>query len=309
MKKVLIFSKGDEVATNEVMMWLQKLPDIEILRINDEDNLTQLLCKLSIQENDIVINCQSIETFDSIWIYRGQLPKFPIRSKLEQDEFGIMKEYVLRLLEQSSNCIGSVLSDLNHNKLIDLQIARNHNLSIPSSWVLTSKEELTKVFLKLDGRAIVKPLKNYYTEENDNNLKIYDIFELKSLENIEDDFFPSLVQEKIDKAFEVRSFFLQEKFYSIAIFSQLDEETSLSFKNINRNRMNRMVPFNLPETVAQKLTQIFKVKKLNSGSVDLIYGKDEIFYFLEINPGGQFNWASEIGNFHIEKEIANRLSI
>lgn len=51
-----------------------------------------------------------------------------------------------------------------------------------------------------------------------------------------------------------------------------------------------------------------KMLKLESGSLDFIVTPDNEYYFLEVNPVGQFNFVSEICNYHIEKHIAKTLS-
>ena len=48
--------------------------------------------------------------------------------------------------------------------------------------------------------------------------------------------------------------------------------------------------------------------KLNSGSIDLVYTKDEDYYFLEVNPVGQFAMVSEPCNYYLEKIVAQKLS-
>lgn len=45
---------------------------------------------------------------------------------------------------------------------------------------------------------------------------------------------------------------------------------------------------------------------LNCGSFDFIKNKDQ-YYFLEINPVGQFLGLSKICNYSLEKEIAEYL--
>ena len=43
---------------------------------------------------------------------------------------------------------------------------------------------------------------------------------------------------------------------------------------------------------------------LNFGSLDFIVDKNYNFYFLEINPVGQFGMTSTPNNYQIEKEVA-----
>ena len=57
-------------------------------------------------------------------------------------------------------------------------------------------------------------------------------------------FAPSLFQSKIEKKYEIRSFYLKGKFYSMAIFSQNDTQTEIDFRRYNDFVPNRTIPYN-----------------------------------------------------------------
>ena len=121
-------------------------------------------------------------------------------------------------------------------------------------------------------------------------------------------FFPSLIQEYVEKLFELRIFFLNDNFYSMAIFSQLDDQTKIDFRKYNRAIPARRVPFNLPNEIKDKIIKLMRTLNLNCGSLDFIVDLDGNFYFLEVNPVGQFGMVSSPCNFFLEKEIVNYLN-
>lgn len=47
--------------------------------------------------------------------------------------------------------------------------------------------------------------------------------------------------------------------------------------------------------------------KLFTGSLDILYSNDNNFYFLEVNPVGQFDYVSYFGNFNLYKLTAEKL--
>jgi hypothetical protein len=49
------------------------------------------------------------------------------------------------------------------------------------------------------------------------------------------------MKERIDKWIEIRIFFINDKFYSMAIFSQQNSKTKEDFRDYDFNKMNRMV--------------------------------------------------------------------
>lgn len=47
--------------------------------------------------------------------------------------------------------------------------------------------------------------------------------------------------------------------------------------------------------------------KLKNGSIDIIRGVDNNYYFLEVNPVGQFGMVSNPCNYNIEEKFALKL--
>jgi glutathione synthase/RimK-type ligase-like ATP-grasp enzyme len=118
---------------------------------------------------------------------------------------------------------------------------------------------------------------------------------------------PSFIQSKIEKQYEVRVFYLDGRFFSWAIFSQSDTQTRTDYRKYNDQRPNRVVPYVLPETLQQQLIDLFRKIDLNTGSVDLMVDFQGTYYFLEINPTGQFGVLSRATNYQLEAEIARWL--
>ena len=87
----------------------------------------------------------------------------------------------------------------------------------------------------------------------------------------------------------------------MAIFSQNDDKTKIDYRNYNDEIPNRCVPFILPEKVLDKIKQFVKISHHNTGSIDMIYSESEEYYFLEINPMGQFDWLSETAIIKLKK--------
>jgi len=52
---------------------------------------------------------------------------------------------------------------------------------------------------------------------------------------------------------------------------------------------------------------LFKELSLNNCSVDVIVNEQNCFYFLEINPIGQFGMVSQPCNYYCEKQLVENL--
>lgn len=116
--------------------------------------------------------------------------------------------------------------------------------------------------------------------------------------------FSSLIQEKIEKEFEIRSFYLRGEFYSMAIFSQENGMTTIDFRNYDKTKPNRIVPFSLPQDVSTSLLEMSRELGIRCCSYDLILSSTNEFYFLELNPFGEFLGFSTPCNYNLDYEIA-----
>ncbi|MCP1383084.1 grasp-with-spasm system ATP-grasp peptide maturase [Runella salmonicolor] len=197
---------------------------------------------------------------------------------------------------------------INLKKLDLLSKAAGVGLNTPRTIVTTSKSELIK-FKKKAEKIITKTIGD--TQFFYNKKKTYGLYTSlineSDIENIPDFFVPTLFQEYIEKKYEIRVFMLEEKFYSMAIFSQNSDKTKIDFREYDEEIPNRNVPYLLPSYI-EKLLLIFSKKiGLNSGSFDLIKTIHGNYVFLEVNPVGQFGMVSYPCNYFLEEKIANYL--
>lgn len=194
------------------------------------------------------------------------------------------------------------------NKLEVLAFAKKHGITIPNSAVVSSKQGILK-FAANNKSFITKGISGSGSVNLGNNLYssyTTDVY-TEDLSELNETFVPCFLQEKLDKAYEIRAFFLDRKFYSMAIFSQSDEQTSTDFRQYNRERMNRMVPYQLPQGIEDKLVSLMDSLNLDTGSVDIVKTKEGEYVFLEVNPEGQFGMVSIPCNYNLEEKMANYL--
>lgn len=207
--------------------------------------------------------------------------------------------------------LGSYTGEQNDNLLVDLVLAKLAKMEVPNTIVATEKHILEKFLHENKYSIISKPLRQYPVLQNSNNIFCASgAFKLKTedINLIYKSFCPTLFQEYIEKLYEVRIFYLKGKCYSMAIFSQLDEKTKTDYRNYNREKPNRNVPYNLPKDIEDKIRLFMDKSDLDTGSIDMIKSTDGRYVFLEVNPCGQFDWLSVNCNYYIEKKIAHYLA-
>jgi len=195
------------------------------------------------------------------------------------------------------------------NKILSLEIASDCGLNIPETIVTNSKRELFDFFTLHEGDIICKPIS--HAGIFGLNPSYFGAYTSKISEDfiigLPDHFFPCLMQKYIKKKYEVRTFYLEEKCYSMAIFSQADKQTSIDFRKYNAHNPNRYVPYQLPIEVETKVVAFMRAMDLNTGSFDFIRTEDGSYTFLEVNVAGQFGMVSYPCNYNLERKIAEWL--
>jgi len=188
------------------------------------------------------------------------------------------------------------------NKLAVLKEAQNLGLNTPETFLINTKDDLLKIPFGLISKSvkdasIVRTGKGFYS-----------MFTSKiDKELIPEKFFTSMVQEFIEKELDLRVFFLENEFYTMAIFSQFDMQTKTDFRNYNNSNPNQVCRYNLPKNISNMLLKLVNQLELNCCSIDLVKDRNGEYYFLEINPLGQFGMVSIPCNYNLEKKVAEYL--
>lgn len=193
----------------------------------------------------------------------------------------------------------------NPNKYKVLKIAAKCGLTIPETRIINDKKNL-----ETNGdwitKSIYNPIVANWGMENKSMMFTVPI-KLDNKDSIPNSFFPSLIQRRIDKDYEIRVFYLDGILYPMGIFSQDDSQTVEDFRDYNWNNPNRFVPIKLPQKLIRCLDILMNRLHLNTGSIDLIKDKTGNYIFLEVNPTGQFGMIDFPCNYGIHKKIAEWL--
>lgn len=317
---ILIFTIKYDISTSEVIKWLNYYGK-EVIRINSDDN-TYILDKitdrgifLKNRKTDRIINLYDVK---SCWWRRSGIGKETFVENIDKDFFiedfdltSIKKELINNEINDLKDFIYYSIYNkvdinlgapiFNLNKLITLQKAKNLGLKIPKYEIITNTNNI-------ENTRITKSISNGIYKVI-NNHSFYSYTELIEKNNfpINTNIFPSIQMELIHKIIEIRSFFIDGSFFSMAIFSQSSTQTSIDFRKYNTKKPNKVEPYKLPNYIEQKLIKLFDELNLNSGSIDMILNENNEYIFLEINPVGQYGMVSEPCNYSLDKKIAHYL--
>jgi ATP-GRASP peptide maturase of grasp-with-spasm system len=232
-----------------------------------------------------------------------------LNDRLKQEDRRL-REHFHHVLRNRCAVLGSA-DGSSPNKLVVLELARELGLRTPPFRVTTSRQ-YTQVLLDSGASYVSKAMSDglyaFDVKESRAGYFTYtELLESSSLEGLDERIAPSFFQQYIEKTLELRVFFLDKTFRTVGIVSQTDEQTRVDYRKYNLAKPNRMIPFQLPREIEDKLSLLADRLGLNTGSIDLILDEAGEFYFLEVNPVGQFGPLSADCNLSIERLIAERL--
>jgi ATP-GRASP peptide maturase of grasp-with-spasm system len=314
---ILVISDADDLSTNDVLKWLLYYK-VKFFRINTQDLILSL--KINISNNGSYFELETefgkVNSNDvTFFYYRRGFLKLNKTEKIFKNiqidkKCSVFLKYDLNDITEivDNILIGNNIPHYGNmlkyrvNKLLVLNTANKIGIRIPTSLVVNKSSEIIGNQSILISKGISD---NISGDLYDNKLSFGTNTLAKIPKSLPNKFFPTLFQEKIEKLLEIRVFFFNNIYYGMAIFSQLNPKTKDDFRNYDKDKPNRNIPFKLPSEFENKLKSLMEIIGLNTGSIDLLFdNKSEDFIFLEVNPVGQYGALSYKCNYFIEREIA-----
>lgn len=190
------------------------------------------------------------------------------------------------------------------NKPFQLNLANLEGFKIPNGVISNDVNEIQKK-IRAFKQVVYKPL-SYYIVPPDrilySSIMTKEEVSQKS-NNIEQA--PCIFQEYIDKDFELRITIVGGKVFPIKIQSQLNNVTKFDWRKDQINIDYEI--FELPKSIEQKLLNLHQKFELFFGAYDFIVDPQGAYYFLEVNPAGQWLWLEENLDLSISESIAEAL--
>lgn len=240
-----------------------------------------------------------------IYYRRPVLPHLDVKGikddllkQLQNEAYDLFDAFINSISTKYLNTKYSILKA--ENKLLQMKIAKNIGLSTPRT-IITNRKKALDTFMNKNRKYCIKPLYMGFFELNGNKFVPYTaIIEKTDYELIQN--FPALIQEYIDKKYEIRVTCIGDKIFPVKILSQSNSNTIIDWRvdNCSAVEYQKMtISKNLENMCLNLLSQF----NLNFACIDLIVSKNNKVYFLDLNPNGQWAWLDEILELGIAKEI------
>lgn len=319
MKKpeILVISSEKDFNFKPITEWLS-FYDANYFCINIDRDVISIF-DYNMQSKNMILkvtndfeSCKiSFEFIKTIFIRNGSL-KFKINSISESLRLkkGIsdyiffydktLDSFLEYYFSQNFNVVG-LWSNAYINKLIVLEEAVKVGLNIPKTYLKTNLDTLSSQQSYI-SKTIALPL---VIESDSKRFMTYT--GKVDFSNNRKSFMTSLIQTEIKKLFEIRVFVFLKKMYAMAIFSQMNEESVVDYRVYNQETPYLDEPFIIPNELKIKIFDLMERLKLNTGSFDFIYTKTGEYYFLEVNPIGQFGYLGNVCGIDLDKVIAEEI--
>ncbi|MEH3063118.1 MAG: hypothetical protein PGN33_10300 [Methylobacterium radiotolerans] len=192
------------------------------------------------------------------------------------------------------------------DKLRQLTIAFELGFKVPETMVSNDADAIAAL---ADGDTIVKPLRNgmvtgiaspsvIFTSRLTGSLRPEDWAGIS--------FAPFIVQREIAKACDVRVTVVGEQVFSAAIHSQDAADSRTDWRRGDVLGLTHTI-HPLPGEVEERVRGLVAALGLRFGAIDLVLDRDGAYWFLEINPNGQWAWVEAMTGLPIAAAIVDEL--
>jgi glutathione synthase/RimK-type ligase-like ATP-grasp enzyme len=200
-------------------------------------------------------------------------------------------------------------SEIAENKGWQITLATSLGLKVPETLITSSREIATSFIKKMKdtGRKVVlKTITGFRNQESGERGGAF--VTTIGEDEIGGQNYPLVLQEYIEKDYELRVTVVGEKVFSCKITSQDSPNVATKhdwrvydFANV------KFLPINLPINLEKKLIALNRLLGLNYSAIDMICEPDGSIRFLELNPNGLWLWIEELAGLPITNAIADLL--
>lgn len=193
-------------------------------------------------------------------------------------------------------------------KLHQLVLARELGFQTPETLVTNDPEAFRTFWKEQQGHVIVKIAGRGPATIPLNTAIFTSMVGKDALEHADTvRFAPHLFQQYVKKQYEARVTIIGNKVFAVRIDSQESERTQIDWRHYDLEHTPHTA-ITLPIEVEARCREMVRRYGLNYGAIDLIFTPKGDWYFLEINPNGQWLWLKEITGLPMTEALVELLT-
>jgi len=194
------------------------------------------------------------------------------------------------------------------SKINNLKIAFDLGFLIPRTIVTNNPKEALEFINESGGNVINKVLGKGHIEYQRDYYFVYthrvSSKDTGDLENVK--YAPTLLQEYVPKAVEIRTTVVGSEVFSCEIHSQESGKTLDDWRHYDFDNVKHAI-HRLPSSVNALCLKMAEIFNLKFATFDFILTPDNRYVFLEINPNGQWLWIEQLTGLPISQAVADLL--
>ncbi|WMY75952.1 hypothetical protein RHD99_08455 [Buttiauxella selenatireducens] len=311
---ILLVTNKRDITMDYIVVELKKR-GIKYFRLNTEDlpRSYSSMSDSSFMDWSISINGNTIKGIDvkAAYFRRPGNPEVPasitdpsIADYIQGEWNGFLKSLYSRL-DSLWFCSPTNII-LAEDKPKQLVVAKRMGFNVPESIITNSFEEIKRS--SSSSQMIGKPLRQalFINDDSENIIFTNRLGQLDEADSSSLSLVPIIVQHEIIKKFDVRVTIVGKRVFSVAIYSQSHKETKVDWRKGSRIDLKHK-PLELPPSLSSKCIDLVESLNLRFGAIDLICDENDVFWFLEINPNGQWAWIENQTGLPIASSIVDEL--
>ncbi len=309
---ILCITHSQDFYTIDLFFEYLTSKNIPYFRLNS-DRLNHLQ-KISVNEKSFELTDESGNTVHSddirgVWHRKAWRISVPEEldenyTKIFQNEYASLRYNLITVLEHIP-WINPYENEkkVDGNKMFQLRAAERNNLTIPETIFSNDQKKITDFFHQhCQGKAIAKLHGVTAKTMSGENMVSTTVIEEEDLENLSDiAYCPMIFQPYIDKEYELRIVYVDGEFFTGKINNSDNADWRVAREGYFWS------DYELPAPIRMNLTSMMKEMGLYTGAIDMIRGKDGEYYFLEVNPQGEWGMLQKELGFPIAERIADNL--
>lgn len=192
------------------------------------------------------------------------------------------------------------------NKPRQLSIACSLGFAVPDT-LITNDIRQAQSFLS-EGASVAKPLREALLEKEGEERVIFTsrLDELVETDEARVAAAPVIFQREIQKRSDIRATVIGDAVYAAEILSQEHDETKTDWRRGSRSDLPHR-SHELPDDLRRNCVRLVQTLGLRFGAVDLILDRDGSYWFLEVNPNGQWAWIENRTKLPLTRAIVDEL--
>lgn len=187
--------------------------------------------------------------------------------------------------------------------------ARDGRLRVPRTLITSNSSEAKAFVGRNDGCYVIKALYRAIIESDRAFHVMYtspvDARVRKRWADLKHS--PCIIQEFIERQFDVRLNVIGDAVFATRLDTSHIAEAAVDGRRVRDHRDIRHSAIEAPDAIGRACRDMCAYFGLRFGAFDFVVGKDDVWYFLEVNPNGQWYWIEEMTGQPLSTAMADEI--